>query len=342
MKKSYTTTVLIIVVVAVILNVGIFAKQNYNKTHQDKDHIVFRIAHVVAEDTPAHQCLLNLKKELEERSNGRFEVRVYGNGVLGGDRQTVESTICGYLNACMPGSAVLAGFEPKFMVSDLPFIFKTREAAFKAYDNELGEALNPLVRELGMVNLGFNQTGYRYITTNDRPITKPDDLKGLSIRTMENPIHIAAFKSWGANPTPMSFSELFTALQQGAVDAEENPILVIYSSRFYEVQNTLSLTGHVFSTGAFLVNDDFYDSLEPDDRKLFDECVRNYILESREETEKAEQGYIKSAEEKGMKIVTLTSEEKDAFIEKAQSVYDLYVKNYGTQDLVDRAMMYND
>ncbi len=342
MDRHRKRGVLIILLCAILINGALFWKEDYNHTHVDKDHIVLRIGHVVAEDTPQHQCLLEFKKELESRSNGRFEVRIYPNGVLGGDRQMVESTILGFLHGALPGSAVLAGFVPEYMVSDLPFIFKTRDAAFAAYDHELGDALKELVRPLGIINLGFNQTGYRYITTNNRPIQSPEDLKGLSIRTMENPIHIASFRAWGANPTPMSFSELFTALQQGAIDAQENPILVTYSSRFYEVQNTLSLTGHVFSTGAFLMNEDFYNALDEEDRALLDDCAKTYLMTSRARAEEKEQEFLKMAEEKGMKIVPLTSEQKDAFIEKAKGVYDLYTREYGSQELVDFAMKYNE
>lgn len=333
---------ILILVFVLAVNVGIFYKAKYNKTHQDPDHIVVRIADVMADDVPQNECFQEFKKELEEKSNGRFDVRIYPNAVLGGDRQNVESTVLGYLTGCLPGSAVLSGFDPQFMVSDLPFIFKTREAAFKAYDNELGDTLNEKIHELGLVNMGFNQTGYRYITTNNRPIKKPEDLKGLSIRTMENPIHIAAFREWGANPTPMSFSELFTALQQGAVDAQENPALLIMTSRFYEVQDTISLTGHVFSTGVFLVNEDFYKSLSPSDRKLFDEASKNYIKKSREDVEKQEQELLTEAKEKGMNVVELTPEEKDVFVKDAQSVYDLYIKNYGSKQLVEEAEKYNE
>lgn len=328
--------------IAVAANGLLLYKANYNKVHMNTDHIVLRLAHVVSEDTPHHRELMKFKQEVETKSDGRIEVRIYPNGSLGGDRQTVESTSLGYIQGCLPGSAVLAGFDPRFMVSDLPFIFKTREAAFQAYDNELGEELNKYTRELGLVSLGFTQSGYRHITTNKLAIEKPQDLKGLSIRTMENPIHIAAFKAWGANPTPMSFSELFTALQQGAVDSQENPIIVLMGAKFFEVQDTLSLTGHVFATGVFLLNDEFYDNLSEQDRQIITDAARNYIENSRRETEAEEQNYIQQAKDLGMNVFELTSEQKDVFIEASQSIYELYVKNFGTQDLVDKAMKYND
>src|SRR5690606_33452452 len=129
-----------------------------------------------------------------------------------------------------------------FMVFDLPFLFSSKEEAFAAFDGEVGDILNSKLEEIGIVNLGYGENGYRHVTNNKKPIRLPEDLKGVKIRTMENPIHMAAFQAFGANPTPISFNELFTALQQGTVDAQENPVAIIFTSKFSEVQKYLSLT----------------------------------------------------------------------------------------------------
>ena len=184
---------------------------------------------------------------------------------------------------------------------------------------------------------------YRHITTNNIEATSPEALKGLSIRTQENPIHMASFQAWGASPTPMAFSELFTALQQGAVDAEENPLAVITANRLYEVQNTVTLTGHFYTAGIFNINKDFYESLEGQDKEWFDEASEHFVQNLTQLIRDAQEGYIQLLKDNGINVVEVTSEQKDAFIESAASVYDLFIEKYGgTQELIDLAMKYND
>ena len=219
MSSKAKGVVALILVVAVLANVGIFAKMSYNKTHTAQETIVFRVGDTVASDHPISQALYMFEEELERISNGRFDVRVYINSALGGDRQQTESVILGYMQGNTPPTSVLAGFDTRFMVVDLPFVFKSGEAAMKTLNGDLGKELDPILEGLGLHAMGWTESGYRHITTNNIEATSPEALKGLSIRTQENPIHMASFQAWGASPTPMAFSELFTALQQGAVDA---------------------------------------------------------------------------------------------------------------------------
>lgn len=340
MKKSNLFPILVLVIV--LLTSGIFYKEYYNKTHPTSSGpIVIRLSHVANETSPIHLSCVYFEEILEERSNGQFDVQVYPNSQLGGDRQAVEAVSIGSITATFPGTAVLAGFEPKFMVGDLPFIFKTRESAYQALDNELGTELNKLLEKHNLVNLGFGETGYRHITNNVRPITSPEDLKGISIRTMENPIHMASFRAWGANPTPISFSELFTALQQNTIDAQENPLQIISSSRFYEVQKYLSLTGHFFASGSVLINKEFMDNLPEDLRDLVYECGRDMVEYERKLTQEMESQFLEELKANGMEVNELTPEQKDKFIQMAQPVYEQYKDMLG-EDLIKLAMKYND
>lgn len=343
MKSKAKASLAAILVLVILANVGIFYKMSYNKKHNTHDTIVVRIANSVATSNPINQASDIFKEELERISNGRFEVRVYPNSSLGGDRQEVESTVLGYIQGCLPPSGTLSSFDQRLMVIDLPFVFKSGKAAIAALNGELGEELDPILVNMGLHPVGWTESGFRYITTNNKPITSPSDLKGVSIRTMENPIHVASFRAWGASPTPMAFSELFTALQQGAVDAQENPIMVTMSNRLFEVQNTLSLTGHFFSAGCFLFNQDFYDSLEGQDKVWFDEASEHFVENLTKLVRDQTDGYIQKAAESGMTVVDVTPEQKDVFIAAASSVYDLFINQYGgSQELIDKAMMYND
>ena len=268
---------------------------------------------------------------------------MYINSALGGDRQQTESVILGYMQGNTPPTSVLAGFDTRFMVVDLPFVFKSGEAAMKTLNGDLGEELDPILEGLGLHAMGWTESGYRHITTNNIEATTPAALKGLSIRTQENPIHMASFQAWGASPTPMAFSELFTALQQGAVDAEENPLAVITANRLYEVQHTVTLTGHFYTAGIFNINKDFYESLEGQDKEWFDEASEHFVQNLTQLIRDAQEGYIQLLKDNGINVVEVTSEQKDAFIESAASVYDLFIEKYGgTQELIDLAMKYND
>ena len=206
MTKRAKGTLALILAFVVLANAGIFWKMSYSKTHTSGDTIVVRVGDTVAANHPISQALYIFEEELERISNGRFDVRVYINSALGGDRQQTESVILGYMQGNTPPTSVLAGFDTRFMVVDLPFVFKSGEAAMKTLNGDLGEELDPILEDLGLHAVGWTESGYRHITTNNIEATSPEALKVLSIRTQENPIHMASFQAWGASPTPMAFS----------------------------------------------------------------------------------------------------------------------------------------
>ncbi|MDR1874942.1 MAG: TRAP transporter substrate-binding protein [Synergistaceae bacterium] len=258
---------------------------------------------------------------VEEKSGGRIRVELHPNGELGGDRELTESVQMGTLQIALPATSVLAGFDRRFQVLDLPFLFTTREAAFEALDGELGAKLNALLPAKGFGCLGYIENGFRHITNSKKPITHPDDLKGVKLRTMENAMHIAFFRRLGANPTPMSFGELYTALQQGTVDGQENPFTLIYESKFYEVQKYVSATGHVFSVVMLLSNKKFMDSLPEDLRKVVEDAAAAFVKEHRRVMPGSEEENMKILGESGMTLNELTAEQKKPFVEATASVY---------------------
>jgi len=301
-----------------------------------------KMAYVVPETQSTHIAAAEVfKPYVEEASEGRIKVELYPNGQLGGDRQAIESVQLGTVHMTIPAVAVLSGFEPKFQVFDLPFVFKSKEAAYKALDGELGDRLSSLLIPLGMRNLAFAENGFRHVSNNKGPITKPEDLAGFKIRTMENPVHMATFKALGANPTPISFGELYTALQQKVVDAQENPIPLVYTSKFYEVQKYYSLTGHVYAATVVLVNDAFFTSLPEDLQDILVEGAVRYRTYQRELSQKQDEEMIAKLREAGMEVNELTEEQKRAFIEKTLPVYDQFADEIGA-DLIELAKKAND
>lgn len=301
-----------------------------------------KMAYVVPETQSTHIAAAEVfKPYVEEASEGRIKVELYPNGQLGGDRQAIESVQLGTVHMTIPAVAVLSGFEPKFQVFDLPFVFKSKEAAYKALDGELGDRLAALLIPLGMRNLAFAENGFRHVSNDKGPITKPEDLAGFKIRTMENPVHMATFKALGANPTPISFGELYTALQQKVVDAQENPIPLVYTSKFYEVQKYYSLTGHVYAATVVLVNDAFFTSLPEDLQDILVEGAVRYRTYQRELSQKQDEEMIAKLREAGMEVNELTEEQKRAFIEKTLPVYDQFADEIGA-DLIELAKKAND
>ena len=224
---------------------------------------------------------------------------------------------------------------------DLPFLFKSKETAFKALDGELGHKVDELLKPLGMRNLGYGENGYRHITNSRGPVHKPEDLKGIKLRTMENPLHLAFFKMLGANPTPMSFGELYTALQQGTVDGQENPVVLVYTSKFYEVQKFYSLTGHVYSATMLVANDDFFASMPEDLWKIVEDAGKRYVVEQRALAEVQEQEFLEELKKTGLQINELTPEEKQLFIDATLPAYDQFKDVIGAE-LVELAKKANE
>ena len=301
--------------------------------------IKMKVAYVVPEAQSTHVAAVEFfKPYVEEHTNGEIIVELYPNGQLGGDRQVIEAVGLGTIHMTIPAVAVLSGFDEHFQVFDLPFLFNSREEAYKALDGELGEKLNALLPPIGLKNLAYAENGFRMVTNNRGPVAKPEDLAGLKIRTMENPIHIATFKAWGANPTPISFGELYTALQQKTVDAEENPIPLIYTSKFNEVQKYCSLTGHVYAATLLIVNDAWFNGLSPEHQKVLMEAAAIYRTEQRKISAQQDIEMIEELKKTGMQINELTPEQKKAFADSASSVYSEFAESVpGGQDLIDLA-----
>lgn len=203
MKKSVTCMLVSIIALALLVGSAYAAP------------VKMKVAYVVPETQSTHIAAEKyFKPYVEKHSKGQIIVELYPNGQLGGDRQAIEAVGLGTVQMTIPAVAVLSGFEPRFQVFDLPFLFNSKKEVYKALDGPLGSKLNAMLPPLGLKNLAYAENGFRMITNNRGPITKPADLAGLKIRTMENPIHMATFKALGANPTPMSFGELYTALQR--------------------------------------------------------------------------------------------------------------------------------
>lgn len=282
-----------------------------------------------------HPTMVAMKKyfaePIEKGSNGKIKIELYPNAQLGGDRELCEGVQMGTIQMAIPATSALSGFDKRIQVLDLPYLFTTREAAFEAVDGVLGAKLNEYMAKKGFAVLGYQENGFRHVTNSKKPVKSPADLKGLKIRTMENPMHIAFFKELGANPTPMSWGELYTALQQGTVDAQENPYAMIVDGKFYEVQKYASETGHVFSYEVLIANKKFMDKLPADLRDLVIKSAKTATEQQRKAMIAEEGNFKKQCEKAGMKTNPLSAAEKKPFVEATKKVYPMFEKDLGKE-----------
>ena len=271
--------------------------------------------------------------KLEELSGGEWTGTQAPAGQLGGERDMIEGLQIGSLDVVITSTGPLGNFVPEIYVTDLPFLFRDYDHARKVLDGEIGQELLAKIDENNLVGLGWSENGFRNVTNSQRPVNTPEDLQGLKLRTMENKVHMEAFTDLGASPTPMAFPELFTALQQGVVDGQENPVTVIVASKFWEVQKYLTMTGHVYSPVAILASPVLFEGLTDEEKGWFREAAKASAAATRAEVNRLEDEGIALLEENGMEVVTEV--DKSAFADLIEPAYKIYTDEYGTE-MVDR------
>ena len=280
-----------------------------------------KVAYVVPVGYPHDVAMRQVfKPYVEKHSGGRIVVELFPAGQLGGDAETIESLQLGSLEVCLPATAILASFEPKLQILDLPYLFRTKEDAYNMLDGPKGQKLASYLLKKGLRSLAFAEIGFRHIGNNCRPIHRPEDLRGLRIRVMRAPTYMDMFRTWGASPTPIGFSELYSALQQGVIDGQDNPVFVMKSLKLYEVQKYLSLTAHTYASISVLISERFYQSLPKDLQKVVSDAAmafRNAQRKICNEREEKELAFLR----KRMIVNELTPEEKEVFAKAAQGVY---------------------
>ena len=209
-------------------------------------------------------------EEIEKGTSGRYKCQQFPNSALGGEREQIEAVQLGTQDLVNTSTGPLGNFVPEVKIVGIPFLFRDYDHARKVMDGPIGQDLSKKMEAKGLVNLAWTENGFRHMTNSKRAINQASDAAGLKMRTMENKVHMDGYKTFGILPTPMPFPELFTALQQGTVDGQENPIPVILSSKFSQVQKHLSLTGHVYSPAALILSPAVWGKLSADDKKAVD------------------------------------------------------------------------
>jgi len=276
-------------------------------------------------------------REVEQRTQGRFKVQNFYSAALGAERESVEGVQLGTLDLTLTSTGPLPNFVPEVAILDIPFLFRDYAHARGVLDGPIGQDLLKKFPAKNLVALAWAENGFRHMTNSKHPVDTPDDLKGLKMRTMENPIHIQAYRQFGILPTPMAFTEVFTALQQGTVDGQENPLSVITSAKLDQVQKYLSLTGHVYSPAVILMNKARWDALSPPDRQAFQDAAREAVKANRARIDEDEQKAVADLRAKGM--IVEDHVDKARFQAKLAPVYADFAKRFG-QENIDRIRNY--
>ena len=285
-----------------------------------------RFGHDQTDQSPHQSAAVFLKKLIEEGSGGEIEVMIFPNRLLGSGSQLVEMVQAGAVEMIAVPTARIQAVAPAFQLLDLPFLFPTKQELYDVLYNDFGRQLFKPLEETNIVGLTYWGMGFKQFTGNF-PINEPADFKGKKIRVMPSPVIREQFLALGASPVPISFGELYSSLQQGVVDGQENPLVGIATMKLYEVQKYMTLSNHAFLAYGVVINKTFFDSLPEKYRQLFMDAAAQSATYQLDLIEKADKGYLETIEKAGVKVNTLTPEQTSHFQKTLAPVYDWFRGN---------------
>lgn len=300
--------------------------------------ITIKISHVVAENTPKHQGALTIKEYVEEASGGKIEVQVYPNSQLFGDKDEFQNLVANNVQIIIPDMAKLVGNDPGFNIPSMPFLFTSDEAANAFWDGPKGQEILSRVEKDNVLGLAMWPNGAKHLTNDVRPIKSPEDVKGLKVRTQGGQVLEELYKNLEAGSVSIPFGELYTALQQGTADGEENTFSNIESKKFDEVQKYMTVMGHTRVDYALMTNTTFWNSLNDATKKIVEEGIKLGTENARSSAESINADAYEILKERGqMEVYELSTEEIDAFRETLKPVYDEYGPIIG-EDIIEDAL----
>lgn len=282
-----------------------------------------RFAFSLAKDHPMGVGAQRFADLVGEKSGGRIRISLFPNAALGGDPQNLSAVRGGTLDFTTMATGLLAGLNKEFMIFDFPFLFGDFREAYALSDGPVGTRLLDKLADQGVIGLGIWDLGFRNITNSVRPIAKPEDVQGLKLRVIASPIYIETFKALGANPVPMTFGEVYGALEAKAIDGQDNPLGVIESARFAEVQKFLSLTRHFYTGMPLLMSKRTWDSLSPAERTLIREAADEAKADERKLLQAQEAEAVERLR-KAMQVNELGASERERMREKVQPVVERF------------------
>jgi TRAP-type transport system periplasmic protein len=299
-----------------------------------QETITLNAAHVgTVPDHHFHYGFTEFARILNELSGDRFDVTIH-QGTMGGQRENIEQVQEGILDLTSTSLSLLGNFGGDVGVFDLPYLFASREEAYRALDSQIGQEVAQELKQRNLILISYWENGFRHVTNSSQPITTPADLEGLRIRVPESPEYVATFEAFGARPTPMSWTEVFTGLQQGVIDGQENPFGNTWDGNLYEVQDYMSLTGHVYAGNGVIMNHARFQALSEEEQGWIMEAAKQAQALQRQYVQDMDTEFRGRLEAEGMEINEV--DDKAAFIEVAEKAYEAnFYDKYG-RELIER------
>jgi tripartite ATP-independent transporter DctP family solute receptor len=290
-----------------------------------------KFAHVVNDKDAFHVAAVKFKELVEKNTKGEITVALFTDAKLGDERTLLERMKMGIVDSAIITTGPIINFVPSYGVIDLPFLFRDPDHAYKVLDGSIGQKLLADVESQGWKGLAFGERGFRNLTNSKRAVKSPEDIKGLKIRVMQNPVYVDSFKALGANAVPMAWTEVLTALQQGTVDGQENPLNVIMAFKLYDIQKYLSITRHAYAPAAILMSLATWKKLNSAQQGIVKKAAQDAAEFERAWDNKMESQWLKDLEAKGM---TVSKPDLKPFLAAVKPVYEQYTPKYG-KNLLD-------
>lgn len=329
MKTRKIGTLILSFVMVSLLFIGCSSKTKETSSSEiPKEKIVLKLGHTGAPEHPYQKASEMFAEIVSEKTDGMVEIKIFPSDQLGKQKELVEGAQLGTVDMVLTSDALLSGFEPKMGVLNLPYLFKDYENVVNALNGEAGQVLSDALLTKNLKVIGWWENGFRHITNSKTVIEEPGDLKGLKVRTPSGAVFVDTFNMLGASATPMSFGELYSALQLGTVDGQENPTTHVLTQKFYEVQDYLSLTYHIHVSEPLLMSKAVYDKLPAEYQDIILEAGKEVSEWSYQTTKESEAAEIEEIKDTGM---TVTVPNVEAFREASQVVYDKYGEQFGKE-----------
>ncbi len=298
-----------------------------------------KVATVALPETTIYQSLVKWKDVLAEKSGGQLEVKILGRGVMGGDREMIEGCRLGTLDTAIVSGSVLANIVPQFFLVPLPYLFDNHDEVNAFLDGPMGKKLFKLLEDKDLVGLGWATWSFRGIWNNVRPITKPEDLKGLKIRTVETPLDMSTMNNMGAVATPMAWSECLLGMRQGTVDGISTTYGLGYPLKLYDIAKYATRTKHYYETAPLIMSKKLYDKFSPEEQKLIKESAAEALLWARMEQAKLDDKSKELLEAKGVKVNSLSPEAFEQFRKLTRPAYKQFRPQIGAE-FMDEALLF--
>jgi TRAP-type transport system periplasmic protein len=297
---------------------------------------VLKLGHVLPPAHNWHVAASGFADEVKGVTAGRVEIKVFPNSQLGTETAVIEGLQLGTVEMGLIGGASFQNIEPKLGLEGLPYAFSDHQHAYRVFDGEAGNRLFGLLEKKGIKGLAWWENGFRNMTNSKRAISVPDDLKGLKVRVTPDKIRLDTFKALGALPVPMAFAELYSALQQGAVDGQENPLAIIFSSNFFEVQKHLSLTNHVWSSATLVMAKGVWEKVSAADQQAIQKVAFTWRDKQRKMVQDSSDDFLAKLKAKGMQVTTPNNA---LFVQAVAPVWTQYEDVFGKEffEMIEKA-----